>query len=314
MTMLKNLVVAAAVAAVVAPAFAETEWMTDLPAAQERAAAEGKLVLVDFTGSDWCGWCVRLRKDVLDTPAFAEYAADKFVLDEVDVPQNPNFDKELRARNEELCARFSVDGFPTLMVLTPEGMVVGGFVGGRPDLASVQEPLEAARANAEALKAAESAEGVEKAKALFAVYQSLAEELQASAAALREEIIALDPEDTTGMQAMVAAAKQKDAMMKELESTHGNIAEMLPIVDKYLAEAHPANRGAMLNLKAQLLLTAADSVEDVMQAKATALEAIECEPETAEENKPGVERTFADPEALLERARQFRARRAKQQM
>lgn len=313
MTMLKNLVVAAAVAAVVAPAFAETEWMTDLPAAQERAAAEGKLVLVDFTGSDWCGWCVRLRKDVLDTPAFAEYAADKFVLDEVDVPQNPNFDKELRARNEELCARFSVDGFPTLMVLTPEGMVVGGFVGGRPDLASVQEPLEAARANAEALKAAESAEGVEKAKALFAVYQSLAEELQASAAALREEIIALDPEDTTGMQAMVAAAKQKDAMMKELESTHGNIAEMLPIVDKYLAEAHPANRGAMLNLKAQLLLTAADSVEDVMQAKATALEAIECEPETAEENKPGVERTFADPEALLERARQFRARRAKMQ-
>lgn len=313
MTTLKNLVVAAAVAAVAVPAFAETEWMTDLPAAQERAAAEGKLVLVDFTGSDWCGWCVRLRKDVLDTPAFEEYAADKFVLDEVDVPQNPNFDKELRARNEELCARFSIDGFPTLMVLTPQGMVVGGFVGGRPDLASVKEPLEAARANAEALKAAESAEGVEKAKALFAVYQSLSEELRPSASSLREEIIALDPDDTTGMQAMVAAAKQKDAMMKELESTHGNTALMLPIVDKYLAEAHPSNRGAMLNLKAQLQLTIADSVEEVLQAKATALEAIECEPETAEANKPGVERTFADPEALLERARQFRARRAKQQ-
>lgn len=313
MTMLRNLVVAAAVAAVAAPALAETEWMTDLPAAQERAAAEGKLVLVDFTGSDWCGWCVRLRKDVLDTPAFEEYAADKFVLDEVDVPQNPNFDKELRARNEELCARYSIDGFPTLMVLTPQGTVVGGFVGGRPDLASVQEPLEAARANAEALKAAEAAEGVEKAKALLAVYRAIPEELQVSAGALREEIIALDAEDVTGMQAMVAAGKQKTAMLTELEATHGNTAEMLAIVEKYLAEAHPANRGAMLNLKAQLLLTSADTVEQVLLAKATALEAIECEPETAESNKAGVERTFADPEALLERARQFRARRAQQQ-
>lgn len=287
--------------------------MTDLPAAQERAAAEGKLVLVDFTGSDWCGWCVRLRKDVLDTPAFEEYAADKFVLDEVDVPQNPNFDKELKARNEALCARFNIDGFPTLMVLTPQGTVVGGFVGGRADLAAVKEPLEAARANAEALKAAEAAEGVEKAKALFAVYQSLSEELQPAATMLRDDIIALDPEDVTGMQAMVAAAKQKADMMAELNATHGNIEKMLPIVDKYLAEAHPSNRGAMLNLKAQFLLTSADSVEDVLQAKATALEAIECEPETAEVNKPGVERTFADPEALLERARQFRARRAKMQ-
>lgn len=304
---------AATLAAVAAPAMAELEWMTDLPAAQERAAAEGKLVLVDFTGSDWCGWCVRLHKDVFDTPEFEAYVADKFVLNEVDVPQNPAFDKELRARNEALCARFGIDGFPTLMVLTPQGTVAGGFVGGRADLAAVQEPLEAARANAEALKAAQELEGVEKAKALYAVYQAIPEDLQGAATALCDEIVALDTEDVTGMQAALAASKQKAALLAELETTHGDVAAMLPILEKHLAEALPANRGAMLNLKAQLLLTAADSLEDIAAAKATALEAIACEPETAEENKAGVERTFADPAALLEQARQFRARRAKKQ-
>lgn len=287
--------------------------MTDLPAAQERAAAEGKLVLVDFTGSDWCGWCVRLRKDVLDTPEFEAYAADKFVFDEVDVPQNPEFDKELRARNEELCSRFSVDSFPTLMVLTPQGTVVGGFVGGRPDLASVQEPLEAARANAEALNAAAASEGADKAKALFAVYQAIHEDLQPAASGLQQEIIALDPEDETGMQAMVAAAKQRADMRAELEATHGNTAEMMVIVEKYMEVAMPANRGAVLNMKAQLLLTTADSIEDIMKAKEVALEAVECEPKTAVVNRAGVERTFADPAALLERARRFRAQRAKMQ-
>lgn len=309
----KNLLFSAAALAVVAPAAAELEWMTDLPAAQERAAAEGKLVLVDFTGSDWCGWCVRLHKDVFDTPEFEAYVADKFVLNEVDVPQNPAFDKELRARNEELCSRFGIDGFPTLMVLTPQGTVTGGFVGGREDLAAVQEPLEAARANAEALQAAQALEGLEKAKALYAVYQAIPEELQGAAKQLCDDIVALDAEDVTGMQATLRAAKQKAAMLAELEATHGSVSAMLPILERYLAEAEPANRGAMLNLKAQLQLTSADSLEDIAAAKATALEAIACEPETAEENKAGVERTFADPAALLEKARRFRADRAKKQ-
>lgn len=313
MTMLRNMFLAGASLAVAVPAIAELEWMTDLPAAQERAAAENKLVLVDFTGSDWCGWCVRLHKDVFETPAFEEYVADKFVMMEVDVPQNPEFDKELRARNEELCSRYGIDGFPTLMVMTPEGTVTGGFVGGRPDLPAVQQPLDAARTNAEAYAAAQTLEGVEKAKALFAVYRALPEELQPTSAAMQKEIMELDPEDTTGMKELVATREQKTAMMAELDGAHGDPTAMLAILENYLAKALPGNRGGILNIRARLLLTTADSLEDIAVAKETALQAIECEPETAEENRAGVERTFADPEALLERARQFRARRAKQQ-
>lgn len=312
MTIVRNIFLAGAMAAVAAPAMAELEWMTDLPAAQERAAAENKLVLVDFTGSDWCGWCVRLHKDVLDTPAFESYAADKFIMMEVDVPQNPNFDKELRARNEELCSRYSIDGFPTLMVMTPEGVVTGGFVGGRPDLAAVEQPLDAARANAEAYAAAQQQEGVEKAKALFAVYQALPEDLLGTAKSLQEEIMALDPEDSTGMKLLIATAEQKKALMAEMEAAYGNAAAVLSILDKYLAEALPGNRGNMLNTKARLLLTTADSLEDIAAAKEVALQAIDCDPATAEENRAGVEKTFADPEALLERARHYRERRAQQ--
>ncbi len=92
----------AVAAALLAPAFA-AEWMTDFDAAKARAAAEGKPLLVDFTGSDWCSWCIRLKKEVFDKPAFAEYARDKFVLVEVDVPDNPKFDREQLERNRALC-------------------------------------------------------------------------------------------------------------------------------------------------------------------------------------------------------------------
>lgn len=307
--MMKQLVLLGAAAAVFAPAMAETEWMTDLPAAQERAAAEGKAVLADFTGSDWCGWCIRLRKDVFDTPEFAAYAADKFVLLEIDVPRNPDFDKDLRARNQELCNRFAIDGFPTILVLTPQGQTVGGFVGGKPDLAATTAPLDAAAENARAYAEAIAMEdGPEKAAALFKVYNNIPAGLRNKAVALRDSISAMDPEDTTGIRSVVAAQQQKAALNAELRAAK-DLPAMLAVIDKYLPEALAANRASMLNLKAQLLLSAAETEEDVLAAKAVALEAADCEPETAAETKAGIERAFADPAALLQHARQYRERR-----
>ena len=54
---------------------AEAIWLTDLPKAQAQAKTENKIVLLNFTGSDWCGWCIKFKKDVLDTPEFQAYAA-----------------------------------------------------------------------------------------------------------------------------------------------------------------------------------------------------------------------------------------------
>ena len=99
--------------------------MTDLPAALQQAEQEGKLVLVDFTGSDWCSACIVLRRTVLDTPEFREFAAGKFVLMEVDLPMKEGMNPELRRRNEEIAKRYGVGGFPTVMVLDPQGRVMG---------------------------------------------------------------------------------------------------------------------------------------------------------------------------------------------
>ncbi|MBR4310384.1 MAG: thioredoxin family protein, partial [Akkermansia sp.] len=165
--MFKNLLIAG-LAAIVVPAFA-AEWMTDLNAAKTKAAAENKAVLVDFTGSDWCRYCILLKKNVFDTPEFETYAADKFVLVEIDVPNDVSRvgGAENAAKNQALCQEYQISGFPTIMVMNAEGNVLGGFVGGQPDVQSAVKPLNAALTNGSKLAEAEKLQGTEKAKALL---------------------------------------------------------------------------------------------------------------------------------------------------
>src|SRR5438552_7159697 len=78
------------------------EWLTDLPAAQAAAKAENKIVLLDFTGSDWCGWCIRLRNEVFSKPEFDAYANDNLVLVEVDFPRQKSQSAALKQANRVL--------------------------------------------------------------------------------------------------------------------------------------------------------------------------------------------------------------------
>ncbi len=288
----------AAMAALVAPAFA-AEWMTDLEAARAKAAAEGKVVLVDFTGSDWCGWCIRLKKNIFDKPSFDEYVKDKFVLMEVDVPNNPKFDRALLQRNRELCERYQVSGFPTIMVLTPEGEVAGGFVGGRASLAEVQAPLDAALANVAALKAAEGLEGEAQLQALHAVYKQLPEEMRAISS-LRERIAALDTADATGIRADMAAEKQMKEVYARLQAAGRDGAALLAVVNEALENALPQNRAAILEAKVGIQLMVAETEEDVLAAKKTMLEMAEADAEHADAIRTMVEQRFADPAKVLQ--------------
>jgi protein disulfide-isomerase len=108
---------------------AESTWLTDLPKAEAQAKAENKIVLIDFTGSDWCGWCIKFKKDVLDTPEFKEYAAKNVVLVEVDFPSKKAQTAELKKANKALEEKYKVDGFPTLVVLDKNGKEIGRQVG-----------------------------------------------------------------------------------------------------------------------------------------------------------------------------------------
>lgn len=107
----------------------EATWLTSLPKALEQAKTQKKNVLIDFTGSDWCGWCIKFKKEVLSTPDFAKYAGDKLVLVELDFPRTKEQSDELKKANQALSKKYSVEGFPTLVVLNADGKEIGRQVG-----------------------------------------------------------------------------------------------------------------------------------------------------------------------------------------
>ncbi len=109
-------------------------WMTDPDKGVATAKGTKKLVLMDFTGSDWCGWCIKLNKEVFSQPEFQQYAKDNLVLVELDFPKGKPQSADEKARNEKLAQQYGVQGFPTIVVLNGEGKKVGelGYMKGGP--------------------------------------------------------------------------------------------------------------------------------------------------------------------------------------
>jgi thioredoxin-related protein len=114
---------------IVASSEAAEKWKTDYTAALAQAAKENKMVLLDFTGSDWCGWCIKLQKDTFSKPEFKQFAEQSLVLVELDFPRGKTQSDELKKQNEELAEKFGVQGFPTLVLLNPQGKEASRNVG-----------------------------------------------------------------------------------------------------------------------------------------------------------------------------------------
>ena len=90
--------------------------------------------MLDFTGSDWCGWCIKLNKEVFSQPDFAEYAKKNLVLVEVDFPRQKEQTDAQKKANQALQEKYKVEGYPTIVVLDAEGKKVGelGYQPGGP--------------------------------------------------------------------------------------------------------------------------------------------------------------------------------------
>jgi protein disulfide-isomerase len=133
----KNLIVPIAVILALSGAScarADEAWTTDYKKAQQEAQASHKLLLLDFTGSDWCGFCFQLDRAILSKSEFKDYASKNLVLEEVDFPRRggPRWTAqsiELRKQNEQLAAQFDVTGFPTLVVLDGNGKTLWRYDG-----------------------------------------------------------------------------------------------------------------------------------------------------------------------------------------
>jgi protein disulfide-isomerase len=113
----------------------EAQWMTDYVKALELAKSENKAILLDFTGSDWCGWCMRMKEETLDTPAFKHYAQKNLVLVELDFPRKKiQADKE-KQQNQQLKNQFQIRGYPAFVLLDKDGNELGrqgGYLEGGP--------------------------------------------------------------------------------------------------------------------------------------------------------------------------------------
>lgn len=107
-------------AALTASAFASTPqgWSDDLDKALEKAKAEKKSVLVEFTGSDWCPPCIAMRKNVFSKKEFVDAASKKFILVELDFPKG---NEALSKKNEPMAQKYKIEGFPTVILLDSTG-------------------------------------------------------------------------------------------------------------------------------------------------------------------------------------------------
>lgn len=111
---------------------AELTWLTDLDEAKKVATKENKKLLVDFTGSDWCGYCIKLHKEVFDTPEFEKFAKD-YVLVELDFPRRKEQPAAEKAKNQAAQKKYGVNGFPTVIIMNTSGKVLNRAEGYSPD-------------------------------------------------------------------------------------------------------------------------------------------------------------------------------------
>ena len=106
-----------------------SQWTSDYKKAQQEAKANHKLVLLNFTGSDWCGYCFQLDRAILLKPEFKDYANKNLILVEIDFPRRKAQSVEVRKQNEELAMKYQIEGFPTLVLLDGDGKTVWRFDG-----------------------------------------------------------------------------------------------------------------------------------------------------------------------------------------
>jgi thioredoxin-related protein len=228
-------------------AFAGGEgWSSDFAAAQKEATESNKDLLIDFTGSDWCGWCIKLNKEVFSHQPFKDGVKDKFVLVELDYPKDKSKLSEATIQqNEELGKKYGVQGYPTILLADASGKPYAktGYQKGGPEsyVAHLDELRARKTVRDESFKAAESASGVEKAKALVAALKAM--DLEDTMVAnfygdVADQIKAADPKDETGFTTAAEAKERIEKFQGEFSglAQKGDFEGAMALLDKTLKD------------------------------------------------------------------------------
>jgi thioredoxin-related protein len=222
-----------------AVASAAEGWATDWEKAKATAAKDAKDILLDFTGSDWCGWCIKLDKEVFSQEAFKTHAATSLVLMEADYPRQKQQSAELKAQNQKLQEQFGVTGFPTIFLTDAQGRPFArtGYLQGGAEtyVAHLKELVQVRIKRDEALALARKAEGLERAKLLATALEPLPVAFLSFYGDLTKEIQELDKENQTGFKAKLSEIELAglEGEVRSL-SRAGKTAEALAKVDAFI--------------------------------------------------------------------------------
>ena len=251
---------------VAAPAFAGEGWVDDYDKAVEKAKAEGKDLLVDFTGSDWCGWCIKLHDEVFQhEETFLTHARKQYVLVALDFPKNPEIKAKVPnpERNEELRKKLGVGGFPTILLMNVDGDVFGraGYKPGGPE--KYWDHLTELRASGKAALA--------KYKAMIAAYRGESDAARKAAAlgAMADDFASMESGAIgAGMLAreLRVVLNQEDAALKT-KVLRGYLKQgtLDAAVKKAALEIDPKNEHG---LREQLVLAELKGAQSAAQADA----------------------------------------------
>ncbi|MBP7276317.1 MAG: thioredoxin family protein [Kiritimatiellae bacterium] len=286
-------------------------WIqNDFAAAQAKAVELKKDLLVDFSGSDWCGWCIRLNEEVFNKPEFIEAATKDFVLVVLDFPRKPEnkakIPEALQTANRALMEKHGVQGFPTVLLMKADGTVIGqtGYRPGGPAgyVEHIKELKEQySRREAGLAKAREPGlSPADRAKALDAALSGQDESMLLSSYRKElDEIVAADADNALGLRGKY----QSLLRMKDIEDAmnSGETDRALGIVDDLLKNLPATGEKTQetYGMKFSMLMFA----RRVDEAKAALQKAIDAAPdsEVAPRMKAVLERLSEPPEAAAEK-------------
>lgn len=127
-------------------AHAAEGWLTSWDEAAKQSKKTGRPILADFTGSDWCSWCIKLKKEVFNTKEFKAWAKTNVILLELDFPNSKPQPAAIKKQNETLAKKYKIEGYPTILFLKADGTKIGqsGYEPGGPNawIASAKKILK----------------------------------------------------------------------------------------------------------------------------------------------------------------------------
>lgn len=268
----------------------------NVDSAKPIAKEQGRDIMLEFTGKEWCPPCIHLRTKILETEEFEKAAGDKYVLVEVIFPRLPAavsaIPEEQRNANEQLLVYHRIEtGLPTVLMLDADGLPYAQIAGARRTTADYLKELEKAAAVRAARDAAfaraRGLQGIERATALAEGLNAVPENCRDKYTDIVNEINSLDPQNTLGYARVLtrqANFRKQEAALKAITDkmrghfTDGDLSAAVVMLQEYLETPELEPELAQLAWRALGDTYAMQRrYQDVYQAYKTAYE---CAPES----------------------------------